>query len=60
MLEEEKEVLGLYRIDDAYHEWHGNADCIKTLEKQTVEDLIREAFFSGYEKGVCAEKARGN
>lgn len=28
--------------------------------KQTIEDLIREAFFSGYEKGVCDEKERGN
>ena len=41
----------LEKIENCYQQWHANSAFVKNLEKQTVEDLMREAFFAGYEKG---------
>lgn len=41
----------LEKIENCYQQWHATFTNNCNLEKQTVEDLMREVFFAGYEKG---------
>ncbi len=48
---ETENIERICRIDEAYEIWHAGSAVVKDLEKYTVEDLMREAFFNGYEQG---------
>ncbi len=48
----EEFVRQLERTENCYQLWHARFTNNCNLEKQTIEDLMREAFFAGYEEGA--------